>query len=624
MNTSSNVSAMTQLLHLSLQLETVIENQGNNDKAAAVTNILIRSVANTKEPCFEIKDKSICAKIRRFFESIINFFRATKLYDIESNLNSLNALFEKANKLTPEERQTAIDRLSQKEKLLLRFKYTDNPNRAISEFIDRIDAIKTNVITKCNQRKSISNHVKAKIDRLRSIHFPKPLETEMAQEQAITTDHLGEEKQAGIQPDNGEPLNAHAERVNLNDQGPLEALEKSSTIEGSSSSIQPLPPIRPLFVKRTTKEDIPEIEAVLRNWRILAKSKIQELEAFQSIQYEKKYKAQIDQFVNCDLQSLSFIHKINDPTQEIYVCVDEQGNIQGLSMVERKHEPFRSIEDPYLYVRIILTNPNNIRSPVNTNTQRVEGAGTIIIYTLAQATLGIERGLYLNSIRDAIGFYQNKLNFCELDRGVVLQNEGGYPMVLVAEKIQKIIAPIISNPQRDWSIFYKGLSERFQGLSQFQTEEEARLKGLVSRYEFNNFLISKGIDHATTIIMLDIIFEDLNFKITHQLSQVFFEKILEKEMPIEQIMKNFQEIILGGLLKFFFQFFNITTEDLSAEIMHQFTTDTLESDSFEKKLDFLEKSVRLYNRISRQSSQKPSEDQSKQWHQQFKEHLSIV
>lgn len=113
-----------------------------------------------------------------------------------------------------------------------------------------------------------------------------------------------------------------------------------------------------------------------------------------------------EKFATCKAISKCVYYSAVHPNEndEIYACKDEKGNIHGFMVL--------SVESDHVYVNYLVTNPNNIRSSVNENVPKVEGAGTCLLKQAEKIAFEKSKweGVVLTPVSSAIAFYQ-KLGF---------------------------------------------------------------------------------------------------------------------------------------------------------------------------------------------------------------------
>lgn len=112
---------------------------------------------------------------------------------------------------------------------------------------------------------------------------------------------------------------------------------------------------------------------------------------------------------------------------DIYVCKDEVGNYQGMMAIK--------VEIRQIYISYLVTNPINIRSPLNdTETKKVTGSGTSLLQKAEQ--IAIEEGkstVALTPLESAIAFYK-KNEF----------SGAGFYMRKTVQKVGNHITPLLA------------------------------------------------------------------------------------------------------------------------------------------------------------------------------------
>ena len=177
---------------------------------------------------------------------------------------------------------------------------------------------------------------------------------------------------------------------------------------------------RPLKVERIDLKDYPQAAKVARVWSDTARQK----QAAASSDGDKEKfgdSAWISGWIGSDLSSS------NSSFHEAYVCKDGKGKEQGIVLITKETES--------IYVNLLVTNPNNIRSPLNEKEpDKVEGAGSALIERTETRALELgKKRVRLTALHSAKPFY--------LKKGF---EESGGNMIKTLDKIAKEITPKIA------------------------------------------------------------------------------------------------------------------------------------------------------------------------------------
>ena len=136
----------------------------------------------------------------------------------------------------------------------------------------------------------------------------------------------------------------------------------------------------------------PEAKRIASIWATVAREK----EKLATTLSEK------EQFSSCAGISEAMASSLSWPQfyQDIYVCKDSYGNFQGMMKI--------AMNTDEVYIALLVTNPINIRSPVNAEEwKKVSGAGTTLLHKAEELAIQKDKtSLRLHPLESAVEFYK--------------------------------------------------------------------------------------------------------------------------------------------------------------------------------------------------------------------------
>lgn len=215
--------------------------------------------------------------------------------------------------------------------------------------------------------------------------------------------------------------------------------------ENSSMKIADANEKRTLTIRQISPEEFPVAAKVARSWQLMAYLKRMVAKVHGENEAASIFvdSSNISRLVaECFEDHDSCIPRVFERAIACYDAKDPD-NIQAIALIKDDSDSL-CLLDPhttYLKIALMVTNPINIRSSVNsTEDDRVRGAGTNLIVHIAKECLEKKyNGLYLESVDSALPFYQ-KLGFEELDSEEVFMLEPlTIPMRLTIEQMNELL-----------------------------------------------------------------------------------------------------------------------------------------------------------------------------------------
>jgi hypothetical protein len=187
---------------------------------------------------------------------------------------------------------------------------------------------------------------------------------------------------------------------------------------------------RPLTLKKIDPSEYPEIAKIARCWQNTV---------FLHTRNETFYSCYtICKLIAECLENQKVCSWLYD---DMFICVDAQNTTQGMMLTKNNGAIFRKkTKNQYLKIAHLVTNPHNIRSPINAyNFSRVRGAATFLIKEVAKQALSTQKGVYAEIIASSKPFYE-KLGFEEIPIDRVHMVDGDIPMVLSGSRLKAFLA----------------------------------------------------------------------------------------------------------------------------------------------------------------------------------------
>jgi hypothetical protein len=156
------------------------------------------------------------------------------------------------------------------------------------------------------------------------------------------------------------------------------------------------------------REEWLNLSKIACDWQGSAKQKIEKRKETKTDSTQFRAAMNIADTITQEITSKLFPAPEEETSDEtwdsIFVCyAREQKNIEGIALFSKKTG----------YLKAIISNPANLKHPLNDASQKISGVGTAIIRKLAGECVAINAPLTLNAYKTAIPFYQ-RLGFEEV------------------------------------------------------------------------------------------------------------------------------------------------------------------------------------------------------------------